>query len=296
MAHFSLESGIILLLSVCTVTSNSLILLILFKTDCYIYINKYFFISMTAADLAIGIFIIPFSFWAAFFDTWIYGDRFCHFEAYLSAILWMGALFSLTWLCIDHYVTIRNPERQTAMMSPLRSMCWVAMIWVASVSFCCPALFGIAGADYQHHAYLCMIDWHGQRAYLITSGLLVVLPPFFVFLATGKYLLSAEYEEDRKPRLACSEATSRHYRYVSAVTVSVVYVVVWLPNCAVQLFNIVDEATASQLPHLLQFSVVWLAIGNSLWKFWIYVLVDPDFRLGLSTIGILFLTGCRAER
>lgn len=88
MARFAVESLIALLLSLSIIGSNVLILLVVLKTRQCWFLNKYFFVSMTAADLALGIFVIPFSFWATVFGTWIYGDRFCHFEAYLAAILW----------------------------------------------------------------------------------------------------------------------------------------------------------------------------------------------------------------
>lgn len=205
----------------------------------------------------------------------------------------MGGLFSLTWLAIDHYVTMKNPERQGPAMSGLRSACWVTMVWVAAVSFCSPAAVGVAGADYLPYAYICVIDWHGQKAYVITSGLLVTLPSLVVLTVTGKYLVSDEYAEDRA---LCTDSKPRHRRYVSTMLVSVMYVIAWLPWGTVQVMTMVDEQLTTDVPPVVHFIVVWLALANSLVKFFIYVITDSDFRNGLVELGSLLMTGCQAQR
>jgi hypothetical protein len=108
---FSVETVVILLVSVAIIVANVLMLLVLFRTDMLAATNKYFFTSLVAADLCIGLFYAPFSFWASLFDRWIYGENFCHIEAYLAAILWVGSIYSLTWLSIDHHVAARKSDR-----------------------------------------------------------------------------------------------------------------------------------------------------------------------------------------
>lgn len=84
------EAGIILAVSVSIVITNVLTLLVLYRTDLLATTNRYFFASLTIADLLLGLLYTPFSFWAALVNTWVYGDRFCHIQAYLAAVLWIG--------------------------------------------------------------------------------------------------------------------------------------------------------------------------------------------------------------
>ena len=154
------ECFLILLFNIFIVGGNILILLILFKTEQLVSINKYFFASMTLADLCIGCFVIPFSFLTSLFDQWIYGEHFCNLEAYVAAIFWIASLYSLTWMSIDHYVAVRKPDRYESLMTPMRSLCWVALIWVAALSFCLPPLFGNSHAQYYKPAFLCIINWN----------------------------------------------------------------------------------------------------------------------------------------
>lgn len=89
----------------------------LFTTDMLALLNKHFFVSLTLADLCVGLFVTPFSVWTTVFDRWIYGDRFCHVEAYLAAILYIASVHSLAWLSVDQYVALRKPDRHASIMT-----------------------------------------------------------------------------------------------------------------------------------------------------------------------------------
>lgn len=140
--EFSLEALIILFITIVIIITNILILLIIQKTEVFPFVNRYFFTSLTVADLLIGIVVTPFSFWAAIFDKWIYGETFCHLQAYISTILWIASVYSLMWVSIDHYVAIRKPDRHESIMTAMRCRCWVAFVWLAALCFCCPPLLG----------------------------------------------------------------------------------------------------------------------------------------------------------
>ena len=53
----------------------------------------------------------------AVFERWIYGERFCHVEAYLTAILYIASVHSLAWLSVDQYVALRKPDRHASIMT-----------------------------------------------------------------------------------------------------------------------------------------------------------------------------------
>jgi hypothetical protein len=63
------EAGIVLAVSVSIVITNVLTLLVLFCTDLLSTTNRYFFASLTIADLLLGLLYTPFSFWAALVNT-----------------------------------------------------------------------------------------------------------------------------------------------------------------------------------------------------------------------------------
>lgn len=282
---FTFETFMIFLFTLVIISSNVVILLVLYKTEQLDFVNKYFFVSLTLADLFIGLFVTPFSFWTSMFDRWIYGDKFCHIEAYLAAIFWIASLYSLMWISIDHYVAIRKPDRYESLMTPMRCICWVAFIWIAALSFCCPPLFGASRAMYYKAAHVCIVDWNMQKAYIITSGLMIVIPPIFALTFSNLYIFTQSYRNKCSVYEKCMDSSSRPEHYFMSFVLGLVFLFSWLPWCILQLCMVVKgDKDMSSAPAALHFSLMWLAIANSFWKFVVYVIMDHDFRVGIKII------------
>lgn len=283
---FTIESFCVMVLTACVIVFNVLILLVYFQTEVmFTYVNKYFFVSMTISDLAFGLFVLPFSFWASVFQEWIYGDLFCHVEAYLAAILWIVSLYSLMWMSIDFYMSIRKGDRYESVMSPMKAKCWTAFVWLAATFYCCPPVFGMARAMYYKEAYLCVVDWKLQRAYLLTSGMLIIVPPMIALIISNCYIFTKEYKENSRYWEKVSEFNSRPDAYIRNFVIGIVVVVTWLPWCCVQLHEVIHHTSKELIiPSGVHFFTIWLAVGNSAWKFFVYLLLDGDFRRGLGDL------------
>ena len=282
---FTLQTFLILLFTILIITVNVVILLVLFKTDQMEFVNKYFFVSLTLADLFIGVFVAPFSFWTSMFDDWIYGDKFCHVQAYLATIFWIASVYSLMWISIDHYVAIRKPERYESLMTPMRCICWVAFVWLAALSFCLPPLFGASKARFYDQAYVCIIDWDLQKAYFITSGTLIIIPPLIALSFSNLYIFTSSYRIKRAVYEKCTDSNSRPEKYAMSFIIGLLFLVSWMPWCLLQLTEIfLPPEEREQTPSGLHFSLMWLAVGNSAWKGVVYTIMDHDFRVGLKIL------------
>lgn len=260
------------------------ILLVLFKTEQLSFVNKYFFVSLTAADLCVGLFVTPFSLWTALFDHWIYGEKFCHMEAYLAAIFWIASVYSFTWQSIDHYVAIRKPDRYESLMTPMRCICWVAFVWLAAISFCLPPLFGVSHALYYSQAFVCIIDWNLQKGYFITAGLLIIVPPAIATAISNLFIFTDTYQRKKIVYQKCADSDARPEHYFANFLVGIMYLLAWGPWCMLQVHEIIHNGERFTAHPKLHFYFMWFAIGNSLWKFVIYVIFDHDFRIGLKIL------------
>lgn len=307
---FTVYAFFVLIVSLAIVSGNVLIVLVLLRTDALSLVNWYFFMSLTMSDLCIGVFVTPFSFWTSLFDRWIFGERFCHAEAYLATVFWTTSTCSLLCNSIDQYVAMRKQDRYSSIMTRTRSICWVMLLWLAALSFCIPP---ISKARYSTSAFVCLMDWRHQRAYFLTSGLLVLLPACVALACVNLYVFTSSFRRDRK---GYDDVTGlrRLNLYVMNVVIGGVYVISWLPICAFQIYEAMRETSpfsstssfsssssapssssfsssfssssysyASTLPPL-HFCLVWLAMANSCWKFPIYLFCFDDFRIGLRTI------------
>jgi r-opsin len=252
----------------------------------FTYVNKYFFVSLTVSDLLFGILVIPFSSITSVFKNWVFGETFCHIEAYLAAILWIVSLYSLMWLSIDFYMSLRKGDRYESVMSPMKAKCWIAFVWIAATFYCCPPLFGVGRARYYPEAFFCIVDWKLQRAYLMTSGLLIIIPPLISLIISNCYIFTKKFKEKSVYWEKVSEYNSRPNAYVRNFVVSIVYILSWLPWCSVMLHEVIhkEEAEVTLLADAVHFFTIWFAMGNCAWKFLVYLLLDGDFRKGLCTL------------
>lgn len=274
---FSIETGIIVGFNIIIIIVNVLIILILCRTNCLKNVNKVFFYSLTLADLCLGLFITPYSILTSFFGQWIYGNnQFCQIEAYLVTIFWIAGLYSLMCINADHYVAIQQPERYSTLMSPVHCICWTMFIWIVAFSFCCPPLFAIQHAKYYKETYICIVDTKLQLAYFVTAGLIATCPPIFGLLYTIFYLYLPAFQERRQIyEMSLQDITSRPQNYVMNSIASVMCILAWIPWCALQVHN----QNASQ--QSLHFYFLWLAIGSSFYKFFVYLIMSREFRNGL---------------
>ena len=284
MIHFGFESGLILCVTLIIIITNTLTLLIVFQTNAFGFVNKHFFVSMTIADLCIGVFIAPFSLMTSLYEKWVYGMLFCHVEAYLATIFWIASIYSLTWMGIDHYLSIRNPDRREPVMNSVRSLCWIAFVWLAALSFCCPPLFGMSRAQYYKEAYMCIIKWDLQKAYFVTAGSLIIIPSCSGLAVTNLYIFTSSYRSNRLEYQKYHGSTNRSDMYFVNFVIGVIYIVAWGPWCILQIYEVFFKEPDLELPARLHFYLMWFAVANSFWKFLVYVIFVAEYRQGLKFV------------
>ncbi|XP_023933333.1 G-protein coupled receptor 52 [Lingula anatina] len=294
---FQYDSFFILLIMFLIWFFNILMLVIAWKTCALKSINRYFLTSMTVADLLIGIFIVPFSFWTSLFSEWVFNDKFCHVEAYLNAILWIVSLYSYMCLCIDHFVGIRKPQRHEAELSPLRCFCWVTLIWISALCFCCPLMFGENRGRYEDNTHLCVIDWSSQRAYFITSGVVITVPALVVITFTNLYIFTDDYKNRKEvyEKFFTWNRGGRPENYFAAFVIGLVYLFSWLPWCIVELFDHFKILGYDKYPQQMDFFLLWLVVSNSFFKLPVFLLCSQEFRDGLKYVWYNVKMACRSS-
>lgn len=282
---FNDASVITIVFTIAIVSTNTITLLVISWTESLRNINKIYLGSMTVADLCVGLFITPFAVFSTFSNTWIFNDKiFCHIEAYLLAIFFIAGVYSLSWISVDHYLAIRKPQRHKTAMSSTRATCWIIFAWLAAFSFCSPPLFSFQRASYYKEVYMCSIDAGPQKPYFVTAGILVLCPAFLALLFTNSYIFTERFRSKKHMfENILIDTASRPKNYFMNFVVSVIFVLSWLPWLVLQIAGTFLESH-SEYPHKVHFYFLWLAIGNSFYKFFVYVALSCDFRRGLKQL------------
>lgn len=280
------HSYVILVMTCSVIVSNALTVAVFVTTTVMdpTLVNRHFLLSMTMADLCLGVLVLPFSLWTSRYSAWTYSSWLCHAQAYLAAIFWIVSLYSLMWLSIDHMLAIRKMDRYESIMTDMKSKCWVAFVWMGSVFYCLPPLLGVATARYYPEAFICIADWRQQKAYLVASGALICIPPLITITTSNVYMFTSGFKENAVLFDKTDSLNSRPDAYIRNLVITVVYVISWSPWLCVELYELMFGEAEANLHPRVHFYCMWLAIGNSAWKFLVYVCFDQDFRSGLKLV------------
>ncbi|XP_052789674.1 substance-K receptor-like [Mya arenaria] len=267
-----------------TLTTNVITLLVIACTDYLRNINKVYLYSVTISDLCIGVFIFPFALYSAVIN--LYGTpeidpKLCHIQAYLTVVLFLSGLYAIAWMNVDHYVAVRKPERYKVMMSPPRSLCWIAFAWIAAISFCCPPVLSYSEIDqYYTEVYLCAVNFGSEIPYFISAAILALLPAFLVLIITNVYLFTHGFRKKQKMYEAVLlDVSSRPRNYQINFIVSSIYAGTWLPWCITRIISYYVI-----IPDLIHFLTFWAAMGNGFYKFFVYITMSLEYRRGLQEL------------
>ena len=98
-------------------------------------------------------------------------------------------------------------------------------------------------------------------------------------------MCTADYQKSKAIYDKCTD-NPRPEQYFKTFIIGIVFLLSWSPWCILQIHGILtdsSEVLQDRYP-ALNFYFMWLAIGNSLWKFVIYVIFNHDFRIGIKIL------------
>ncbi|XP_039762576.1 G-protein coupled receptor 52 isoform X2 [Pararge aegeria] len=289
------QAAIIGVMGIAIVASNLLIIAayLNFKGLSHEVIN-YYLLSLAVADLLCGLFVVPLSVYPALTGRWMFGNFMCRLAGYIEVTLWCVSVYTFMWISVDRYLAVRKPLRYETVQTRTRSQCWMVFTWISAAMLCCPPLLGYKkDANFDKETYICMLDWGSTSAYTATLAILVLGPSvisivynyYYIFLMKRK-LHSGVPIHDKEYATALAENLSNPSHCMSFVLI-LTFWLSWAPYAIVRLYECIIQQEL-KVP-MLHFSVVWMGILNSFWKFVILLTLSPQFRLAVR---ILCLTFC----
>ncbi|XP_052746359.1 G-protein coupled receptor 52-like isoform X2 [Bicyclus anynana] len=289
------QAAIIGAIGIAIVASNLLIIAayLNFKGLSHEVIN-YYLLSLAVADLLCGLFVVPLSVYPALTGRWMFGNFMCRLAGYIEVTLWCVSVYTFMWISVDRYLAVRKPLRYETVQTRTRSQCWMVFTWISAAMLCCPPLLGYKkDAYFDKETFICMLDWGSTSAYTATLSILVLGPSvisivynYYYIFATRRKLHSGVPIHDKEYATALAENLSNPSHCMSFVLVTVFWLS-WAPYACVRFYEFIIQQQL-KVP-MLHFSVVWMGILNSFWKFVILLALSPQFRLAVR---ILCLTFC----
>ena len=143
-------------------STNILLIFVVFKRPTMKTIINYLFTNMAAANLLVAVFIIPYAVRHLFVaDTWfggMLGEISCRLVHFVYAISITGSILSLISISLDQFYTILFPMKRVVVIRNTRII--TMAIWISSLTFMAPyvAMYGIREMAGQTECVYIVVD------------------------------------------------------------------------------------------------------------------------------------------
>lgn len=117
---------------VLTIFGNTTVLLAVYLDRRLRHTTNYFIVNLAAADLLLGVTVLPLSATLEVLKYWPFGDVLC--ELWASAdVLWCTAsILTLCVISIDRYIGVTRPLQHSSIITNRRAGLIIAFVWVLS--------------------------------------------------------------------------------------------------------------------------------------------------------------------
>ena len=248
-------------------------------------VTRYFMMSLSAADLCMGIFMSLPSAIAAALNRWPFGHFACLLNVLLGGMLFYTVFWSLLVVSVERYIAIVKPLHYPSILSPTRGMLIVALIWIASFMYelfvCVSNSFTVY---YDYKTDMCWtLSTTGNGFGVIISLVFCMIIPFIVIVLLYTKIL--QIARRQAAQIAATMVMPRSNPGISskkdtkaAITFIIITAGFAAGSVPVILIGFYESLAGIRLPDYVQFLAQLLALSNSWWNGVIYSVRTRAFR------------------
>lgn len=124
-----------------TVAGNLLVIVAICRERHLRTVTNFFILSLTIADLVIGLVVMPFSIFLELnAGVWIFGPEWCDLWHSLDVLASTASILNLTVVSLDRYWAITDPIAYPGKMTTARGIVLIAAVWTCSAGISFPAI------------------------------------------------------------------------------------------------------------------------------------------------------------
>ena len=124
-----------------TVLGNVLVIVAVSRERYLRTVTNYFIVSLSVADLLIGLVVMPFSISLEVgAGRWMFGREWCDLWHSFDVLASTASILNLSVISLDRYWAITNPIAYPGKMSTGRALTLVGLVWICSAGISFPAI------------------------------------------------------------------------------------------------------------------------------------------------------------
>ncbi|CAI9163109.1 unnamed protein product [Rangifer tarandus platyrhynchus] len=256
--------------------------------------TNYFLVSLAAADVAVGLFAIPFAITISLgFCTDFHS---CLFLACFVLVLTQSSIFSLLAVAVDRYLAVRVPLRYKSLVTGARARGVIAALWVLAFGI---GLTPFLGWNSRESAINCTEP--GDRAVNMSCCLIrclfenvvpmsymvyfnffgCVLPPLLIMLAIYVKIFLVACRQLQRTELMDHSRTILQREIHAAKSLAMIvgiFALCWLPVHAINCASLFQPTWAKEKPKWAMNIAILLSHANSAVNPIVYAYRNRDFR------------------
>ncbi|XP_058139393.1 adenosine receptor A2b [Dasypus novemcinctus] len=256
--------------------------------------TNYFLVSLAAADVAVGLFAIPFAVTISLgFCTDFHS---CLFLACFVLVPTQSSIFSLLAVAVDRYLAIRVPLRYKSLVTGTRARTVIAVLWVLAFGI---GLTPFLGWNSRHTATNCTETWDGTTngscclvrclfenvvpmSYMVYFNFFgCVLPPLLIMLVIYIKIFMVACKQLQRSELMDHSRTTLQREIHAAKSLAMIvgiFALCWLPVHAINCVSLFHPAQAKEKPKWAMNMAILLSHANSVVNPIVYAYRNRDFR------------------
>lgn len=141
-----LEAVIVSLLLGCiiilTILGNTTVLLAVYLDRRLRNTTNYFIVNLAAADLLLGITVLPLSASLEVLKYWPFGSLLCEIWASTDVLLCTASIMTLCVISIDRYIGVTRPLQHSSIITKRRAGLIITVVWLLSLAISVGPLIG----------------------------------------------------------------------------------------------------------------------------------------------------------
>lgn len=281
-------------ISVAAVVGNGLVIWVILTSRRMRNVTNYYIANLALADIAVGLFAIPFEFQAALLQRWVLPYFMCPFCPFVKTLSISVSIFTLSAIALDRYRAILYPL--TARASRVHFRLVISIIWLAGGIMAAPFAYGLRVAkgpypyfpenstvipeiNYCDNVNMSadVFEWYRTTLVLLQYFLpLIVISYAYARVAFTLWGATA-------PGNAQSDRDTNIMRNKKKVIKMLVIVVVlfalcWLPLQTYNILQNITDINEYKYINIFWFGFDWLAMSNSCYNPFVYAIYNEKFK------------------